>query len=117
MAVRFVLGPAGSGKTHRCLLGLREAERAGRHAIYLVPEQFTYLADRELLSGGDADLQHLLGGDDPEMSDRGDDRRLGSADRGGEAVVLQGVPELLQDRQDRVDGALDRRPEARPERT
>lgn len=53
MAVRFVLGPAGSGKTHRCLEGMRAAERVGRSAIYLVPEQFTYLADRELLLGTD----------------------------------------------------------------
>lgn len=49
MAVRFVLGPAGSGKTHRCLELLRAREISGRQGIYLVPEQFTYSADRELL--------------------------------------------------------------------
>jgi ATP-dependent helicase/nuclease subunit B len=50
MPVRFILGPAGSGKTHHCLGELRDCERAGRVGIYLVPEQFTYSADRELLS-------------------------------------------------------------------
>ena len=49
MAVRFVFGPAGSGKTFRALEALRECERRSRPAVYLVPEQFTYSADRELL--------------------------------------------------------------------
>ncbi|MCC7141995.1 MAG: exodeoxyribonuclease V subunit gamma, partial [Candidatus Eisenbacteria bacterium] len=53
MAVRFLLGVAGSGKTHHCLAGLRTAEAEARVAIYIVPEQFTYSADRELLEGSD----------------------------------------------------------------
>lgn len=51
MAVRFLLGVAGSGKTHHCLAGLRAAEAEARVAMYIVPEQFTYSADRELLEG------------------------------------------------------------------
>jgi ATP-dependent helicase/nuclease subunit B len=49
MDVLFWIGPAGSGKTHRCLVALRRAEREGRGALFLVPEQFTYSADRLLL--------------------------------------------------------------------
>ena len=60
MAVQFLLGPAGSGKTEHCLEGLRASERAGRAAIYLVPEQFTYSADRELLEPSDLrGLRHV----------------------------------------------------------
>ena len=47
--VVFLLGPAGSGKTRRCLERLTDSEAAGQPAIYLVPEQSTYLADRQLL--------------------------------------------------------------------
>ncbi|MCA9727044.1 MAG: hypothetical protein KC729_05120, partial [Candidatus Eisenbacteria bacterium] len=57
MAVRFLLGPAGSGKTQYCLDRLRNLEREGRPGIYLVPEQFTFSADRELL--GPPDLHGL----------------------------------------------------------
>ena len=50
MPVRFILGPAGSGKTHRCLEALRTLERQGRPGIFLVPEQSTHSAERELLA-------------------------------------------------------------------
>lgn len=45
----FLLGPAGSGKTRRCIDSVLTSERAGETAYYLVPEQSTYLADRQLL--------------------------------------------------------------------
>lgn len=45
----FLLGAAGTGKTAVCLARLRERESAGQQAFYLVPEQSTYLADREIL--------------------------------------------------------------------
>ena len=54
MALHLWIGPAGSGKTFRCLAALRQCERDGRRALLLVPEQFTYAADRLLL--GDPDL-------------------------------------------------------------
>lgn len=60
MPVRFVIGPAGSGKTEHCLSRLRSLERAGSPGIFLVPEQYTYTADRELLdSGAIAGLRHV----------------------------------------------------------
>ncbi|MBM3287436.1 MAG: hypothetical protein FJY88_08825, partial [Candidatus Eisenbacteria bacterium] len=48
-AIRFLIGPAGSGKSSSCLEGLCAHEGAGREAFYLVPEQSTYLADRQML--------------------------------------------------------------------
>lgn len=60
MSIRFVLGAAGTGKTWHCLAALRQLEREGRRGIYLVPEQFTYSADRELLGGGGlSGLRHV----------------------------------------------------------
>jgi ATP-dependent helicase/nuclease subunit B len=53
MALCLWIGPAGSGKTARCLAALRAEERAGRRAMLLVPEQFTYAADRLLLDDPD----------------------------------------------------------------
>ncbi len=53
MSVRFVLGPAGSGKTEHCLSRLRSLERSGSPGIFLVPEQYTYAADRDLLNTGE----------------------------------------------------------------
>jgi ATP-dependent helicase/nuclease subunit B len=47
--VVFLLGPAGSGKTARSIERLRANERDGESAFFLVPEQSTYLADRQLL--------------------------------------------------------------------
>ena len=60
MPARFVLGPAGSGKTHRFLERLRELERTGKPGCYLVPEQFTYSADRHILDTADlVGLRHV----------------------------------------------------------
>jgi len=49
MSVRVLIGPAGSGKTHRCMEALRARERQGKRALLIVPDQFTYAADRLLL--------------------------------------------------------------------
>ncbi|MBU1701230.1 MAG: PD-(D/E)XK nuclease family protein [Candidatus Eisenbacteria bacterium] len=59
MPVEFLIGPAGSGKTARCLDTLRQREREGRATIFLVPEQFTYTADRLLLSGDLEGSRHV----------------------------------------------------------
>lgn len=60
MSVRLIVGPAGSGKTAYCLETLRDRERGGRPAIYLVPEQSSYMAERELLEGSDLPgLRHV----------------------------------------------------------
>ncbi len=58
MAVRFIIGRAGSGKTHRCLEEITAACAAdplGPPIIYLVPEQASYLAEKSLLEFGPVD--------------------------------------------------------------
>jgi len=51
--VRFLLGPAGSGKTFRCLTEAREALAAspeGAPLLLLAPKQTTYQLERQLLA-------------------------------------------------------------------
>ena len=51
---RFLLGPAGSGKTHRCLSEIRDAltaSPAGPPLILLAPKQATFQLERQLLAG------------------------------------------------------------------
>jgi ATP-dependent helicase/nuclease subunit B len=50
MGIKALIGPAGSGKTQQCISALCEAELAGRQAVLVVPDQFTYAADRLLLA-------------------------------------------------------------------
>ncbi len=54
MAVRFVQGRAGTGKTHYCLNSIREelgrSPLAGSRLIFLVPEQVSLQMERSLLS-------------------------------------------------------------------
>ncbi|WP_442603697.1 helicase-exonuclease AddAB subunit AddB [Paenibacillus sp. KN14-4R] len=53
MAVKFVIGRAGSGKTRYCIDQIREhliREPEGSPLILLVPQQFTFEAERELVS-------------------------------------------------------------------
>jgi ATP-dependent helicase/nuclease subunit B len=50
---RFLLGPAGTGKTFRCLAEIREALRAGPSGpplILLAPRQATFQLERQLLA-------------------------------------------------------------------
>ncbi len=62
MAVRFVIGRAGSGKTVHCLDAVREALRAspldGPRLILLVPEQISLQMERSLLSDLTAAAAH-----------------------------------------------------------
>jgi ATP-dependent helicase/nuclease subunit B len=54
MALRFLIGRAGSGKTRHCLEAIRRELRAdpdGPPLLLLVPEQAAFLATRELLDG------------------------------------------------------------------
>jgi len=56
MQVRFLLGPAGSGKTWRCLADARAALAAdpvGNPLILLAPKQATFLLERQLLAAGE----------------------------------------------------------------
>ncbi len=53
MRVRLLLGPAGSGKTFRCVTELREALSAapdGLPLLFIAPRQTTYQLERQLLS-------------------------------------------------------------------
>jgi ATP-dependent helicase/nuclease subunit B len=53
---RFLLGPAGSGKTFRCLAEVRAAlagDPAGAPLILLAPKQATFQLERQLLAGGE----------------------------------------------------------------
>ena len=53
---RFLLGPAGSGKTFRCLAEIRAALAAspdGPPLILLAPKQATFQLERQLLEGGE----------------------------------------------------------------
>lgn len=53
MQAEFLLGPAGSGKTFRCLEQVRtalKASPAGLPLIFLAPKQATFQLERELLS-------------------------------------------------------------------
>lgn len=52
MPVRFLLGPAGSGKTHRCLAEIRAEllrQPDGPPLLFLAPKQATYQLERQLL--------------------------------------------------------------------
>ena len=56
MQARFLLGPAGSGKTFRCLAEVRAAltkDPAGAPLILLAPKQATFQLERQLLETGE----------------------------------------------------------------
>ncbi|MGA3162657.1 MAG: PD-(D/E)XK nuclease family protein [Verrucomicrobiota bacterium] len=58
MQVRFLLGPAGSGKTFLCLKEIRDALREnpeGPPLILLAPKQTTFQLERQLLTGHSLD--------------------------------------------------------------
>jgi ATP-dependent helicase/nuclease subunit B len=52
MAVQFILGRSGTGKTHHCVTAIVEALRDSDNEplLFLVPEQATYQAQRAILS-------------------------------------------------------------------
>ena len=54
MQTRFLIGPAGSGKTFRCLAQIRAALAAapeGLPLLLIAPKQTTYQLERQLLAG------------------------------------------------------------------
>ncbi|HEX3857779.1 MAG TPA: hypothetical protein VHY30_10850, partial [Verrucomicrobiae bacterium] len=56
MQARFLLGPAGSGKTFRCLAEVRAALKKnpeGAPLIFLAPKQATFQIERQLLADGE----------------------------------------------------------------
>lgn len=55
MATRFILGPAASGKTHRCITeiaSLAAADPLGPPIFYVVPKQATFSVQRRLACAG-----------------------------------------------------------------
>lgn len=55
MEIRLLLGPAGSGKTHRCLGEIRDELRrnpSGAPLLLLAPKQSTFQLERQLLGEG-----------------------------------------------------------------
>lgn len=61
MAVRFILGRSGTGKTTHCVEAVAQAlrEPSGPSLLFLVPEQATYEAERAILSSGPAGYYRL----------------------------------------------------------
>ena len=62
MQARFLLGPAGSGKTFRCLAEIRAALHAvpdGPPLILLAPKQATFQLERQLLGWGESPREPL----------------------------------------------------------
>ncbi|MGA2870455.1 MAG: hypothetical protein ABSF34_15015 [Verrucomicrobiota bacterium] len=56
MRVQFLLGPAGSGKTCRCLAGVRSVlhdDPGGEPLVFLAPKQATFQIERQLLADGE----------------------------------------------------------------
>ena len=51
MSLRFIYGRSGSGKTYRCLQEIKERIESGAAypLVLLVPEQFTFQAERDLI--------------------------------------------------------------------
>jgi len=62
MAVQFVLGRSGTGKTTFCVRGIAEAlqEPSEQPLLFLVPEQATYQAERAILSDPRVEGYHRL---------------------------------------------------------
>ena len=54
MGLRFIIGRSRSGKTSLCLNEIKEKQKLGKRLIYIVPEQYSLQAERELVdvSGG-----------------------------------------------------------------
>lgn len=51
MALRFIIGTAGTGKTHLCMDEIIKKQKSGvGREIYIVPEQFTSQAERDLIA-------------------------------------------------------------------
>ena len=62
MAVQFVLGRSGTGKTSYCVRAIVDAlqEPSEQTLVFLVPEQATYQAERAILAGEGVPGYHRL---------------------------------------------------------
>ena len=61
--LHLILGRADTGKTARVVAALKAHQNAGEHAILLVPEQYTYEAERLLADalGGLVEIGYAVG--------------------------------------------------------
>ena len=50
MGLRFIIGRSGTGKTHFCIDEISKKQDMGLNVIYIVPEQFSLQAEKELSS-------------------------------------------------------------------
>ena len=48
MSLRYIFGPASSGKTHRCLTEIVSNMPSGKNLIYIVPEQYSLQSENDL---------------------------------------------------------------------
>ena len=64
MGIRFVIGRAGTGKTHHCLEAIRQRVRSdpidGPTLILLVPEQAALQMERAILAPADITVVHRV---------------------------------------------------------
>ena len=105
MAVRFILGRSGTGKTSYCVKGIVDAlvEGAGEQPlILLVPEQATYQAERAILSdkkvGGYSRL-HVLSFDRLRFLVSGKNTARPAVSQLGQQMIIQ---RILRDNGDRL---------------
>lgn len=51
MALKFIIGRSGYGKTHECLMSMakKQNENAKNNLIYIVPEQFSLQAEKDII--------------------------------------------------------------------
>jgi len=105
--VSFLIGPAGSGKTRRLIDELISCEAAGRSAFYLVPEQSTYVADRQILEPpGPAAIRHVRALSFRRLGWLIEDKAGGAAARRGAALSASGRRILLRSLFARLDPRL-----------
>ena len=50
MGLRFIIGRSGSGKSSLCLEEIKRKQKLGQRLIYIVPEQYSLQAERELVA-------------------------------------------------------------------
>ena len=50
MSLRFIIGRSRSGKSALCLNEIKEKQKQDKRLIYIVPEQYSLQAERELVA-------------------------------------------------------------------
>lgn len=50
MSLQYIFGGSGCGKTYRCIEELSEKTKSNKNIIYIVPEQFTLQAEKDIIN-------------------------------------------------------------------